>query len=40
MVDVDWDSIDEDRGKMERDFQKFARKNPDHPAVIKAIPSG
>ena len=26
-----------ERAELERKFQKFARENPDHPAVIKAI---
>jgi hypothetical protein len=37
MVKVDWDFRDVDWAEMEKDFQKFARENPEHPAVIKAI---
>ena len=37
MVKVDWDFRDVDWAVMEKDFQRFAREDPDHPAVIKAI---
>ena len=34
MGDMDYEH---ERAELERKFQKFARENPDHPAVIKAI---
>lgn len=34
MADTDYEH---ERAKLERKFQKFARENPDHPAVISAI---
>jgi len=37
MGDMDFEHAGEDRAGLERDFQKFAREHPDHPAVIRAI---
>ena len=34
MRDMDYEH---ERAELERNFQKFARENPDHPAVIRAI---
>lgn len=34
MIDMDYE---QERAELEQKFQKFARENPDHPAVIEAI---
>ena len=35
--DWDWDVSEESHRKIEEDFQKFAKENPDHPSVKKAL---